>query len=225
MGLKPLDVVAIDGPAGAGKSTIARRVSLEIGFGFLDTGAMYRAVALHAVRTSVKQNDKEALQLMLKTMDMHLAFSDSEMKITVDGTDFTRLIREPEVGQYASDYSTVGIVREFCSARQREIGERGGVVAEGRDMGTVVFPDARWKFFVTASVEERARRRLQDLYCMGETVTLEDVLQKIEMRDHQDSNRDLAPLKPAVDAIIVDTTTLKIEEVVAAITSKIEKKV
>ncbi len=220
-GNEMIDVVTIDGPAGAGKSTVARTVARGLGFTFLDTGAMYRAVALGAVEAGIGVSDTNALTRYLAELDLVIVPNPEVMELRVNGRDVTRAIRRPEMGQYASDYSTLPAVREFCSRRQREFGGRGRVVCEGRDMGTVVFPDARWKFFLTASVAERARRRWAELRDGGEDPDRVEIKRAIRERDRQDSERALAPLKPAGDAVIIDTTELSLDEVVAQVIGRV----
>lgn len=217
-----IDVVTIDGPAGAGKSTVARTAARELGFTFLDTGAMYRAVALGAVEAGIGLKDDGALRRYLADLDLTIVPNPEVMILRLNGRDVTRDIRQPEMGQYASDYSTLSPVRAFCSRQQREFGRRGRVVCEGRDMGTVVFPDARWKFFLTASVAERARRRWAELRDRGEDPDRARIEQAIRERDRQDSGRALAPLKPAADAVIIDTTAMDLDAVVRAVVQRVK---
>ena len=219
---KCIDVVAIDGPAGSGKSTVARNVAAELGFLFLDTGAMYRAVALHAVKNNIGAVDNEQLQNLLNQINISFQ-DDAGLLILVNGEDVSVEIREPMVGKYASDYSTLPSVRNLCSRIQREIGEKSRTVAEGRDMGTVVFPDACWKFFLSASPSERARRRWMELTEKGNNIRFGDVFDQMIQRDEQDSKRSLAPLKPAVDAMLVDTTSRSVDDVVKLIVRKVRE--
>ena len=217
MGLEQLRVVAIDGPAGAGKSSVARRVARELGYMFMDTGAMYRAIALGAVKKGIGLDETDALSQYLANVELTIFPGDDVMGLKLNDWDVTNEIRSPEMGKHASDYSALPEVRRYCSGLQRKLGEAGEIVCEGRDMGTVVFPDARWKIFLTASSEERARRRWQELVDRGETPDLLGLKNAIEERDAQDSGRKLAPLKPADDAVILDTTKLKLHQVVSAI--------
>ena len=214
MGVKKVDIVTIDGPAGSGKSTIARIVAKHLDYMFLDTGAMYRAVAYGALRMEIATSDFAGLKAYLESTTLDIRYESDCMRVFLDQQDVTEIIRQPEMGQHASDYSRVQAVREFCTLLQRRIGLRGRIVCEGRDMGTVVFPEARWKYFMTASVSERAVRRWRELVGRGESVDLEAIQDAIEKRDFQDENRMLAPLKPAADAIILDTTYMTIQEVV-----------
>jgi len=216
-----LDVITIDGPAGAGKSTVARAVARQLKYTFLDTGAMYRAVALGAVEAGIDRSDTAALERFLSNLDVTILPDPEVMGLRLNGRDVTRAIRRDEMGRHASDYSTVAAVRRFCSTRQREFGRRGGVVCEGRDMGTVVFPDARWKFFLTASVEERARRRWQELRDRGEHPDRNAIERAIRARDLQDSERALAPLKPADDATVIDTTDMPLDAVVRCVLDRV----
>jgi CMP/dCMP kinase len=211
MGLDLIDVVTIDGPAGSGKSTIARSVADTLSFRFLDTGAMYRAVALGAVKKGIAVSDTDALAEYLEHLNLNIHYSDNTMNLVLDGRNVTDEIRQPGMSRHASNFSANKAVRNLCSSLQRQIGMSGKIVCEGRDMGTVVFPDARWKFFLTASVEERARRRWKELREKGQNISLMLVKDDIEYRDLQDSNRKLAPLKQASDARIIDTTNMTIQ--------------
>jgi len=224
MGLIFLDIVAIDGPAGAGKSTVARSVARRLKYTFLDTGAMYRAIALGAVRRNIAITDNQGMTEYLNELQLEVFPENEMMRLELNGEDVTEAIRQPEMSKYASDYSVLPKVRELCSRLQREFGEKGGVVCEGRDMGTVVFPDARWKFFLTASVDERARRRCSEEETRGQKSSFKDVLTSIKARDYQDSQRKLAPLKSADDAIDIDTTNMTLEQVIDTIIEHIASK-
>jgi cytidylate kinase len=211
--------IAIDGPAGAGKSTIARLVAKRLGLRYLDTGAMYRALTLAALERGVPCTDEEALLRVATSVDMEIVF-DEETKgnrVYLDGQDVTDLIRRPEVNAYVSLVSSHKKVRDFIVALQKEIARRGCIVMDGRDIGTVVMPDADWKIFLHASVEERARRRLRELRRNGHDVDLQELAEQIRQRDHFDSTRAISPLRKAEDAVEVDTTHLNIEEVVARV--------
>ena len=222
--MKTLDIVTIDGPAGSGKSTVARRVAVELGFGFLDTGAMYRAVAWCALDMRITLEDFSGLEQMLSALDIQMNPDPVGFKIWLNGRDITDDIRQPHISQAASDFSTVGMVRDFCVGMQKKIGFAGRIVAEGRDMGSVVFPQARWKFFLTASPDERARRRLiQDGGSMQPEI-LESVRQQIMLRDRQDMNRILSPLVVPEGAFVLDTTYLSIDDVVSGIVTCVKKK-
>lgn len=217
--------IALDGPAGAGKSTIARRVAEQLGILYLDTGAMYRAIGIKALQQGLSPKDEPAVAAMLKTTDLDIRFVDGAQQVWLDGIDVSEAIRTPEASKAASDVSTLPVVRRSLVDIQRSIAGRQSLIMDGRDIGTYVLPDAPHKFFLTASIDERARRRLLDLQNRGNaTATLDEVKADIEYRDQQDSQRSFAPLKQADDAILVDSTTMTIDEVVATIISLIEKK-
>lgn len=214
-------VVAIDGPAGAGKSTVARRVADALGFVLVDTGAMYRAVALAAARDGVALSDGAAVGRVADRLvaEGALAFERGQggVRVSLRGEDVSEAIRTPEMSQGASTVSAHPAVRAALLSLQRQAGAQGGVVLEGRDIGTVVFPDAEAKIFLTASDEVRAARRHAELVAKGQDVSLEDTLAEIRERDARDSGRDVAPLKQAGDAVRVDSSKLDIDDVVEAI--------
>jgi CMP/dCMP kinase len=213
-------VVAIDGPVGAGKSTVARRLAEVLGFEYVNTGAMYRAVAVAARATGISADDPEAerkLDALLKKV--RIEFSGG--RILLDGRDISDEIGSPEVSECASRLSTLGVVRKRMRELQRAAGERGGVVMEGRDIGTAVFPDAEFKFFLDASAEVRAERRWRELNARGVTITREEVLAQLLERDRRDCGRELAPLKPAPDAIIIDASRMSVEEVVKLMAQRV----
>lgn len=210
---RPL-VIAIDGPSGSGKSTIARLLSEHLGILTLDTGAMYRALGVKALRLGISPSDQEAVRSMLSETTMDIDLSDRVQKTLVDGTDYTPYIRTPEASRAASDISALPVTREYCVRIQREIGKKQALILDGRDIGTYVFPDAPVKFFLTASHEVRAKRRLLDLERQGDPSTLEDVMRDMEFRDRQDSERQLAPTRRADDAVLIDTSDMSIREVV-----------
>jgi cytidylate kinase len=213
---RPEPVVAIDGPAGAGKSTAARRLAAELGYVLVDTGALYRAVALAAREKGVDWDD--GAQLGEVTRSLQLSFQPGEQgrpRVFVEGRDRSDDIRTPVISRGASNVSKHPEVREALLGIQRELGSSGGVVLEGRDIGTVVFPDAEVKVFLTASAEERARRRVDELQQRGTDVGYEDTLSDIRARDAQDSARPVAPLRQADDAVVLDTSQLDADEVVA----------
>jgi cytidylate kinase len=206
-------IVAIDGPSGAGKSTLAKRVARELGFIYLDTGAMYRALALKMLRQGIDPGDEARLAALLRETEIALRENDGRLEVLLDGVDVAHLIRAPEVSQMASKASAVKIVRERMLELQRAAGARRDIVAEGRDIGTVIFPGAQVKVYLDASVHERARRRYEELRASGRQVSMTETLREMTERDHRDSERDLAPLCPAADAVTVDSSTLSADAV------------
>ncbi|HLH19453.1 MAG TPA: (d)CMP kinase [Bryobacteraceae bacterium] len=206
-------VVAIDGPSGAGKSTIARRVAERLGFTYIDTGAMYRAVALWGVRQGVSPDDMHRMEQLALAATIDL----SPGRICLNGEDVTEAIRTPEVSNGASRIAVIPGVRRAMVAKQRELGERMSVVMEGRDIGTVVFPRADVKIYLDAHPPERVRRRLKEVNAKGETVTEADLTAQMRERDQRDSTRADAPLSQAPDAVYLDSTGLSIEEVEEAV--------
>jgi len=217
--------IAIDGPAGAGKSTIARRIAEHLHILYLDTGAMYRAIGYAAINKGISPRDAAAVETMLQDTTLAIQFVDGSQHVILDGQDVTGLIRTPEMSRAASDISALPCVRHYLVARQREIARVQPLVMDGRDIGSYVLPDASFKFFLTASPDERARRRLSDLHRSGDqSSTMESVLEDILYRDQQDSTRAMAPLVRAADAVLIDTTHLTIEQVVQTMLSSIEDK-
>ena len=216
--------IAVDGPAGAGKSTIARLIAERLGLRYLDTGAMYRAITLEALRRGVDTNDEAALMRVATSVDLNISFQGSSGNLVyLDEEDVTELIRQPNVTAHVSAVSSHKKVRDFIVALQEQIGKQGSIVMDGRDIGTVVMPDADWKFFLEATVEERARRRKIELEAQGVPVDLSELQEQIRQRDHRDSTRDNSPLRKAKDAILVDTTSLSISEVVHRLLSLIKE--
>jgi cytidylate kinase len=209
-------VITIDGPAGAGKSTVSKTLAEEISYVYLDTGALYRAVAYRARQDAVMSNDVEGLSRLCGKITIKVKPVGTNVRIIVDGDDVTDKIRTEEMGFFASQISAVPVVRERLLSLQQEIGRTGGVVAEGRDMGTVVFPHADIKFYLIADVTERARRRYRELIERGENVEFTEIQRSLSARDQQDSERSVAPLMAAEDAIIIDSTSLDITGVVSA---------
>jgi cytidylate kinase len=217
-------VVAIDGPAGAGKSTVAKTLARRLGYTFLDSGALYRAGAWAARRRGIAWSDGRGLGQFIHDLDIRFDGRDDANRITVDGEDVTEEIRRPEISEGASQVSAFNEVRAGLLALQRRIGASGRVVAEGRDMGTVVFPDARAKFFLTAPIEERARRRAAELAASGRPQDFDVVLAEMRLRDQRDSTRAIAQLRRAEDAIEIDTASLTPEEVVGRMAALVRER-
>lgn len=207
-------VIALDGPGGSGKGTIAREVARRLGWNFLDSGALYRILAHTATGRGIASNDVQALVDCVHRLRLEFHDAGDDAAFIVDGVDITDQIRREECGELASRIAPIAAVRQALLERQRMQRQPPGLVADGRDMGTVVFPDARVKIFLTASPEERAQRRCKQLNTKGVTATLPALLREIRERDERDASRSVAPLKPAPDATILDTTDLTIEEVV-----------
>lgn len=217
--------IAIDGPAGAGKSTIARRIAEHLEILYLDTGAMYRAIGYAALNKSISPRDAVVVEEMLQSTTLTIQFMEGTQHVILDGQDVTSLIRTPEMSRAASDISALPCVRHYLVARQREIAAVQSLVMDGRDIGSYVLPDAPFKFYLTASPDERTRRRLQDLHASGNhAATHETVLAEILYRDQQDSTRAMAPLVQASDATLIDTTHLSIDQVVQMILTTIDEK-
>jgi cytidylate kinase len=206
-------IVAIDGPSGAGKSTLAKRVAKEFGLTYLDTGAMYRALALKVLRQRLDLADDLNLRELVGSTEIDLIARDGRVQVLLDGEEVSDLIRTPEVSQMASKVSALRIVRQRMLELQRRLGRKGSVVAEGRDIGTVVFPEAEVKIYLDASTEERARRRFEELRKAGRMVSLEETLREMAERDKRDSERDLAPLRRAENAVVIDSSALDAQAV------------
>ncbi len=213
--------IAIDGPAGAGKSTIAKMVSAQLGYIYVDTGALYRAVALYITENNIADED---IADSLKNADVSLKFVDGKQCVYLDGRDVSGLIRTPEISMEASRTSAIPAVREYLFETQKKIARENNVIMDGRDIGTVVLPDADVKIFLTASAEERAKRRFRELSEKPGCPPYEEILKDIIERDHNDMNRKTSPLKQAEDAVLVDTTKLDLEESASEITRIIREK-
>lgn len=206
-------IIAIDGPSGAGKSTLGRMIARELGYLYIDTGAMYRAVALAVIESNVRLNDAEAVTAVAESADIKLEGDPDSLRVSLNGRDISEEIRTEEVSHAASVISTFPQVRRTLVERQRVMGRRGRVVLDGRDIGTVVFPDADIKFFLTARPQERAARRFKEERLRERDVTFEETLTDINTRDQRDSTRADSPLAIADNAIVIDSTDLSIEEV------------
>jgi cytidylate kinase len=209
-------IIAIDGPSGAGKSTLGRRLARELGLLYVDTGAMYRAVALACVEANVNAKDAELVEQVAHRARVELSGDPDHLQVRLDGRDVSSQIRSEQISRLASVVSTVPAVRRELVRRQREMGASGaGLVLDGRDIGTVVFPRADVKFFVTARPEERAKRRYEQDHAKAPDLTYEETLAELNSRDTRDSTRHDSPLKIAEDAVVIDTTELSVEEVLA----------
>ncbi len=204
-------IIAIDGTAGSGKSTTAKLVARRLHYLHIDTGAMYRAVALAVLQSNIDPEDRSAVEELTRNLKIRLRQSNG-IEVLLNDANITDLIRNSEVTAIASKVSSYGGVRDKLADEQREMGKNGGVVLEGRDIGTVIFPDADVKLFFTADIEERARRRLHEMADRGEEVDYDTMIADLAFRDHADSTRKISPLKKADDAITIDTTDLSIDE-------------
>lgn len=217
-------IVTIDGPAGAGKTSVSKLLARELGYRYLDTGALYRAVAVAAMQAGVAADDDPALSVLCQGIALDLQDTEAGLRVLLNHEDITDRIRTPKVSMMASAVSARPVVRAFLLETQRNLGARGGVVAEGRDMGTVVFPHAAAKFFLDADSGIRARRRYEELRTIsGDAPSLEAVQKDMAQRDHNDSTRETAPLKPASDAIVIDSSRLPLEAVVALMVDHITR--
>ena len=221
--IKPVPVITIDGPSGSGKGTVAALLAGKLGWNFLDSGALYRLLAFAARNHGVDLTNEEALKVLAEHLDVQFgaARDGHGMVIILEGEDVTEAIRNETVGAGASQVAALPVVRTALLQRQKAFREAPGLVADGRDMGTVVFPDAPLKIFLTASAEERARRRYLQLKARGDDVNLASLLDEIRARDERDTQRAVAPLKPAADAIVLDSTELSIEQVLERILSEV----
>ena len=218
-------IIAIDGPAGAGKSTVAKQIAHKLGFLYIDTGAMYRALTLKALEAKIDIKDQERLVELAKNTSIDLRQNqDGPIKVLLDGRDVSKEIRQPLITRFVSDVAKIRGVREVMLGVQRRLGKVRDSVLDGRDIGTVVFPDADKKFFIDAVFEERVDRRYKELLAMGQNVSSKEIEADLRNRDTIDSTREFAPLKKADDAVYVDTTNLSIAEVVETVFSRIKEK-
>ena len=217
--------IAIDGPAGAGKSTIAKRLAKELGYYYVDTGAIYRTVAYFLDLLGVSPKDVDGVERYIDELTVEIEYDEDGLQhMIMNGMDVSEDIRTPEISLKASDVSAHAVVRDMLLDMQRDVAKKHNVIMDGRDIGTVVLPRAQVKIFLTASAEERAKRRFLELQAKGKKDSYEQVLKELEKRDFQDSHREIAPLKRAKDAIVVDTSQLDIDGVVAAIRQIVQEK-
>ena len=216
--------VAIDGPAGAGKSTVARAAAKELGFIYVDTGALYRAVGVHCLRNNIVTTDAESVGAILDDITVELKFIDGVQNVFLNGDDVSTEIRLPEASMAASNVSAIPSVRAFLFDLQRDIAAKNNCLMDGRDIGTVVLPNAQVKIFLTADPEERAMRRFKELQEKGSTVTYKEVLDDLLVRDYNDSHREIAPLKPAEDSVVINTTGYTLEESINKIIETVKEK-
>lgn len=217
-------IIAIDGPSGAGKSTLAKRLAKTLGYFYLDTGALYRALALKALRQGVDLTDDASMEKLARSTEIDLREIDGKLAVMLDGHDVAAEIRTPAVSQMASKASALKSVRSRLLELQRAIGRRGSLVAEGRDIGTVIFPQAEVKVFLDASTRERARRRFEELSAAGQSVDFDETLRELEERDNRDRERDLAPLCRAEDAVLIDSSSFDAEQVATMVLDLVKKK-
>jgi cytidylate kinase len=213
--------IAIDGPSGAGKSTVGRALARRLGYLYIDTGAMYRAVALKVKEKALVLGDESKLSALVSSLDITFVGKGKETAVLCNGEDVTKAIRSPEISRLASDISRKKVVREALVQKQREMGMGGGVVLEGRDIGTVVFPDAEIKFYLDADTEERGRRRFKELVGKGMKVDFSDTLEEVKKRDDNDMNRLISPLRRAEDAFFIDSTGRTVEEIVEEMVQRV----
>ena len=216
--------VAIDGPAGAGKSTVARAAAQKLGYIYVDTGALYRAVGVYCLRKGIVTTDAEGVGAILNEIAVELKFIDGVQHVFLNGDDVSTEIRLPEASMAASNVSAIPSVRAFLFDLQRDIAAKNNCIMDGRDIGTVVLPNAQVKIFLTADDTERAMRRYKELQEKGSTITYQEVLDDLRVRDYNDSHREIAPLKPAEDSVIINTTNYTLEESIDKIVKTVEEK-
>ncbi|MDD3184911.1 MAG: (d)CMP kinase [Anaerostipes sp.] len=215
--------IAIDGPAGAGKSTIAKKIAKELEFIYVDTGAMYRAMALYFIRNQVDVKNEDAINAACKKIDVKIVYENEMQQVLLNGENVTGLLREEEVGNMASKTSSYKMVRQTLLGLQRDLAKTANILMDGRDIGTHVLPNADLKIYLTASSVVRAKRRYDELLEKGESANLDQIEEDIKQRDHQDMSRKIAPLKQAEDAVLVDSSHMGIDEVVAKVVEEFEK--
>ena len=217
--------IAIDGPAGAGKSTIARSLASKLGYIYVDTGALYRAVGVNAMRSGADTKNPEQVCATLEGADVSLRFVDGEQRVFLGEEDVSVVIRTPEASMAASNVSAIPAVREFLFDLQRDIAAKNNCIMDGRDIGTVVLPNAEVKLFLTASAEVRAKRRYDELLAKGMQADYNQVLEEMIQRDYQDSHRAIAPLKQADDAVLVDTSDMNLEQVIETLDNIVKENI
>ena len=216
--------VAIDGPSGAGKSTVARAAAAQLGYVYVDTGAMYRTIGLAVCRRGISGEDTEGIRSVLPDIRVGITYENGAQHVLLNGEDVSEAIRTPEISYYASKVSAVPEVRRFLLETQRNMAKNGNILMDGRDIGTVILPDAPVKIFLTASAQSRAERRYKELIEKGQQGTMDGILHDINERDRQDMTRAVAPLKQADDAVLLDTSSLTLEESIAAVLCIIREK-
>lgn len=216
--------IAIDGPSSAGKSTIAKAVASKLGYIYVDTGALYRAIGLFASKNDIETTDQAGVTNLLPKINVELKFIDNSQRVFLNGEDVSETIRLPEVSMYASNVSAIPSVREFLFDLQRNMAVDNNIIMDGRDIGTVVLPNADVKIFLTASAYVRAKRRYDEFLSKGQKVDFDKLLEEVNQRDYNDSHRATAPLKQAEDAVLVDTTELNLEQAIEAVSTVVKQK-